>query len=674
VSGDPAGGAVTGPAEPGMRWARLDGPRVAEVLVTCTDGRDVRGSGYWVRDHLVLTAAHVVADPARVAVRFGAGQSSEWSTAAAVEWRDESADLALLRLEHVLGGEVVPVRFGRVKSRPVQVEAHMVGFPRWKLRPTGDGGWVREAHHAVGTVAALSNTKSGTLEITIEPPGEDPDPAVSPWQAMSGAAVWIAGCVVGVVSAHHRREGLGRLTAVRLDRYLQSPGEVRDALAELLDLSDGPDALVDVLAVIAIRGGNNERTELLGSHVGLVSVGRDKNLNTVDNPVSFSASRAAGPEIGELRPHAEALDFKFINRGDAAAVLHEFTIRVVDFELDVTPRLMFFAQPSEPQRSRIGTAFRALAVQAHNSGWGDAVDCDYRLQGPWLERIFPADTLQFYGTVGSGVRKDILTLAASSLLLPPFREIVEDRLRFVEAIKGDRGEYRRSELLSLIERLHFSSDAGNKFFGHLRGHLDDLDDLLGVTRLPIDLKVLASHRSVRGELFVEEYQVFVQGDTGPLWVSPSGFFAETNETRDSYMYSDRAYAVVLEPYAGYEKRYSISRIIKSGDADRFHIVLSAPKSGSFKVQVEFSIDEGLTVASPHIDLRFECPAGKAHAPALPDAAEFRVIDGRLQLGGSYVSSPHFDAASAPHQRADPAVRRRVVRRRSAPPPTQSADG
>lgn len=223
----------------------LDGRRVAEVISIRRDGSTHRGSGYRVRDRLVLTAAHLVSDVMEVTVRFDADQPGEWSAPTTVAWCDPSADVVLLRLERVDGPpEVVPVRFGRLARRAERVEAHLVGFPRWKLRRHSDGSWIREAHHAVGTVAGLSNPRSGTLEVTVDPPAEDPDPAVSPWEAMSGSAVWVAGHVVGVVSAHHRQEGLGRLTAVRLESLDSSEP------ASILGFPRGAEVLADVLALV----------------------------------------------------------------------------------------------------------------------------------------------------------------------------------------------------------------------------------------------------------------------------------------------------------------------------------------------------------------------------------------------------------------------------------------
>ncbi|WP_143676019.1 NACHT domain-containing protein, partial [Streptomyces milbemycinicus] len=56
-----------------------------------------------------------------------------------------------------------------------------------------------------------------------------PDPGVSPWEAMSGAAVWSEGHLIGVVIEHHASEGLGRLTASRVDRWHEALSEAEAA-------------------------------------------------------------------------------------------------------------------------------------------------------------------------------------------------------------------------------------------------------------------------------------------------------------------------------------------------------------------------------------------------------------------------------------------------------------
>ncbi|MFJ8308568.1 MULTISPECIES: trypsin-like peptidase domain-containing protein [unclassified Streptomyces] len=219
----------------------LDPHRIAEIIVG-THGGKRRGSGYRISGSAVLTAAHVVADATDVRVRCDADRTGEWSAPAAVAWADEENDLAVLTVvpPATTPAAVEPARFGRIADdRHGVIDVHAAGFPLWKRRRRPDGGSFRELHQADGTVAALSNLRTGTLEMTVAPAGADPDPDTSPWAGMSGAAVWAGGRIVGVVAEHHRPEGAGRLTAVRLDHALRRLGaEPRAELARLLAIPD----------------------------------------------------------------------------------------------------------------------------------------------------------------------------------------------------------------------------------------------------------------------------------------------------------------------------------------------------------------------------------------------------------------------------------------------------
>ncbi|MBD0744660.1 hypothetical protein BG418_23715 [Streptomyces sp. CBMA152] len=219
----------------------LDPHRIAEIIVESGDGRR-RGSGYRISARTVLTAAHVVADATSTVVRCDADQPGQWSVPAAVIWADMDSDLAVLSIEAPAAAPVVtePARFGRIADdRHGVIGVHAAGFPLWKRRRRADGAYFRELHQADGTVATLSNLRTGTLEMTVAPAGTDPDPLASPWAGMSGAAVWAGSRIVGVVAEHHRFEGPGRLTAVRLDHALRGLDAVERAeLARLLALPD----------------------------------------------------------------------------------------------------------------------------------------------------------------------------------------------------------------------------------------------------------------------------------------------------------------------------------------------------------------------------------------------------------------------------------------------------
>jgi hypothetical protein len=138
------------------------------------------------------------------------------------------------------------VRFGQVSERAAVLCCRTVGFPWFKLRSVEEP--YRDAHQADGTVSSLSGLREGTLEITVSPPAEDPDPNRSPWEGMSGAAVWCAGRIVGVVSRHHRAEGLNRLTAVRVSQwYDRCHPERLDGLKRLIGLPAAATQLVDLI-------------------------------------------------------------------------------------------------------------------------------------------------------------------------------------------------------------------------------------------------------------------------------------------------------------------------------------------------------------------------------------------------------------------------------------------
>jgi hypothetical protein len=207
----------------------LEAARVAEVLVEKPGGEPGRrGSGYRVGDRCVLTAAHVVAGPVTsVRVRFDADLPGEWSADARVVLLAKAADVALLE---IIGTPPEPTvgqpRFATVPEADVVLHISAMGFPRFKLRDDGmqlldDGSpsQYRDSCHVTGTVSALSNRREGTLELAVLAPRADPEPERSPWEGMSGAVVWCGGAVIGVVSAHHRSDGLGRLAAGRVEHW-----------------------------------------------------------------------------------------------------------------------------------------------------------------------------------------------------------------------------------------------------------------------------------------------------------------------------------------------------------------------------------------------------------------------------------------------------------------------
>ncbi|MFF8657524.1 trypsin-like peptidase domain-containing protein [Streptomyces huasconensis] len=209
---------------------------MAEILVAHGAG-ERHGSGYLIGPGTVLTAAHVVAGARRTRVRFDADRPGENSVVAEVRWRHEGVDVAVLGVQLRERLKVSTARFGRVPEEDVLLRCSSAGFPSFKMRERGDGSRFRDCEHVHATCSALANRREGTLDLHVA----QPSPAeagvrpVSPWEGMSGAAVFNDGRIVGIVSRHHLSDGSGRLGASRVDRWAEMlSADERGQLEELL--------------------------------------------------------------------------------------------------------------------------------------------------------------------------------------------------------------------------------------------------------------------------------------------------------------------------------------------------------------------------------------------------------------------------------------------------------
>jgi len=223
--------------------------RVAELLVSGSEPR--RGSGYRVTATAVLTAAHVVDGAESVRVRFEADLPGEWTADAVSWWCDHESDIAVVSIAARPDEEpVAPARFGRVDDRAAVLSVHAVGFPLWKLRADGATRY-RDAYHVVGTVPVLSNWREGTLEVGVEAVPRLRSGRESPWEGMSGAAVWAAERIIGVLARHHPSDGVAQLAAIRIDRALATldPAALATLRSLLPSMPANTDALPDVVPV-----------------------------------------------------------------------------------------------------------------------------------------------------------------------------------------------------------------------------------------------------------------------------------------------------------------------------------------------------------------------------------------------------------------------------------------
>ncbi|WP_159050485.1 effector-associated domain 2-containing protein [Streptomyces cellostaticus] len=281
-----------------------------------------RGSGYRVGERYVLTAAHVVEPPlTTLVVRFEADQPGEWVAGAQVVLHSARADLALLEMTDCPAG-TPPVhhtpRYAVLPETDVTLPVTAVGFPRFKLREDSAEGALsryRDSCHVEGTVSVLSNRREGTLEVAVPPPADEAGPERSPWEGMSGAALWSDGAVIGLITAHHRSDGLGRLAAVRVQRWydvlVPAELELLQACAGL-PARPGPVRSPDGTAVPSPRSPSlaslphtltmSELKDLVDALTALPALRRQNGLDTVLEGVD--------PRVAAHRPRDDRLRYE----------------------------------------------------------------------------------------------------------------------------------------------------------------------------------------------------------------------------------------------------------------------------------------------------------------------------------------------------------------------------
>ena len=175
-----------------------------------------RGSS--VGPSLVLTARHVVAGERgqwpRIVVFIG--HPSGGTVAPAVRevcWQDQDRDVALLRIDP-LPGMGAPVRWGRPVGEDY-LDYTGMGFPL--LADYSDGSrWVEPLS---GRLSALS----------LDPDGYALNQEYAPmtggrgWHGVSGAAVFVDGLLIAVITKDQRQFGPQRLRAMPVFTFLQDP-------------------------------------------------------------------------------------------------------------------------------------------------------------------------------------------------------------------------------------------------------------------------------------------------------------------------------------------------------------------------------------------------------------------------------------------------------------------
>ena len=200
----------------------LDKSRVAEVFVKSPNLSNSKlgtgGTGYRITNNLLLTANHVVAlqnesgdEPLAGWVRF-LGQRNKHK--AKIVHSDNDNDIALLQLDFGTGlhsnkPKLEPIKWGRLYGSE-RIPCEAIGFPVAQER-----GQVRDTEKIKGEIELGSASKRNRLTVHIL--GSTPlnlGKDKSPWQGMSGAALFSGSYLVGIIIVDPKNFNTDRLEAV----------------------------------------------------------------------------------------------------------------------------------------------------------------------------------------------------------------------------------------------------------------------------------------------------------------------------------------------------------------------------------------------------------------------------------------------------------------------------
>jgi hypothetical protein len=251
--------------------------------------------------------------------------------------------------------------------------------------------------------------------------------------------------------------------------------------------------------------------------------------------------------------HFPTIDFKFQNRGRAAAFVWQFAIEVIHAEINKMPILNFSSYVKSD----------TLLIHVTNSGWGDAYDCHIQLEEPILNLLFPESARQYRGAIPSGEKQDIFQFS-----------IVAADARQFEIVKG--------QFEDLPSCWRFSENRG------------------------LSLNAMDASWQCKDSQYKGKEQISTRGNINltELGFEESLMFL----TQYSISYSDATYGAIIDPSRGpYERKYPISRKIPPGDVERFHIMVGSPMSCYLQVRFKFFIDQTRIIESEMFDINIWNP-------------------------------------------------------------------
>jgi putative sterol carrier protein len=195
--------------------------QVAQLTVRLGSGKTRVGSGFLLAERLVLTAAHVVrgdlADQIHVSLPFVAA-----SATGSIMWSGSAVglDAALIELDRppATARPTLPpsVRWGWLTGQQPGVPATAVGFPRVLRADDGQ----RPPDHLNGRInPGVAMGQRYDLNLDGVPP-RSTEARRSAWSGLSGAALYSANLLIGVMVIDTPNFQSGRLTAVPAWRLL----------------------------------------------------------------------------------------------------------------------------------------------------------------------------------------------------------------------------------------------------------------------------------------------------------------------------------------------------------------------------------------------------------------------------------------------------------------------
>jgi hypothetical protein len=160
--------------------------------------RDTVGTGYFVTSSLVLTALHVVPDDFEtpVSIRVEEGEP-RWRHNGRVRWRDAALDAALIQVSPPLPADIVAVRWSENLSAQ-NVQWNSTGYPEASLVEEEMRQAERKSAGLQGTLYVSGGGGQGRKELDL---GVADPPDMTDWRGASGAPVFVADALVGVVKS-----------------------------------------------------------------------------------------------------------------------------------------------------------------------------------------------------------------------------------------------------------------------------------------------------------------------------------------------------------------------------------------------------------------------------------------------------------------------------------------